>query len=361
MLRTIVELASTGRFDELVALFAPELRAVASADTVRIGWLAQVGTVRSLGEPVDLGGNRFSVRVNGDVELRMSVDDQGRVNGLRLEAAAAPWLPPPYVAPGLITEQEVLVGSQPGALTLPRKASGAGIVLLSGAGTFDRDETAGPMKMLKDLAWGLASRGVASVRFDKPAHAPTLTEEYVPHAVAGVELLSHHVNRVYVAGHSAGGKIAPKVALAAPGVAGLVLLAADTSPMTDAAVRVARHLGSEVETMARLAARTASPDLTPDTPASELLFSLPATYWLELRQYDQVETAAAAGRPMLILQGGRDYQVTVEDDLPGWRRLGQDVRIYPDLDHMFFPGNGSHVDELVIRDIADWVSSPVAD
>jgi alpha-beta hydrolase superfamily lysophospholipase len=59
---------------------------------------------------------------------------------------------------------------------------------------------------------------------------------------------------------------------------------------------------------------------------------------------------------MLILQGGRDYQVTVEDDLPAWQTLGQDVRIYPDADHMFFASNGSHVMEQVIKDIAKWVS-----
>jgi alpha-beta hydrolase superfamily lysophospholipase len=78
---------------------------------------------------------------------------------------------------------------------------------------------------------------------------------------------------------------------------------------------------------------------------------------LQLREYDQVATAIEADRPMLVLQGGRDYQVTVEDDLPGWRRVPRaDVRIYPEADHMFFAGNGSHVMEQVIGDIADWVS-----
>jgi pimeloyl-ACP methyl ester carboxylesterase len=355
MVTTVVKLASEGRFDELVDLFAPELRAVASADTVRIGWTAEVGTVRSVEEPVDLGGNRFSVRINGDRELLMSLDDQGRVNGLRLGAAAAEWEPPAYARPELFTEQEVAVGSQQGALTLPHNGNGAGIVLLSGSGMFDRDETAGPVKMLKDLAWGLASLGVASVRFDKPTDAPTLFEEYLPGAVAGVELLSQHVDRVYVAGHSAGGKVAPKVAQWAPKVAGLVLLAADTSPMPAAAVRVAEHFGLEVETMRRLATRAASPDLTPDTPAGELPFGLPATYWLQLREYDQVATAIAVDRPVLVLQGGRDYQVTVDDDLPGWRRVPRaEIRVYPDADHMFFLGNESHVDEAVIDDIAQF-------
>ncbi|QUQ66835.1 alpha/beta hydrolase [Kutzneria sp. CA-103260] len=353
-IEAVVKLAGAGRFDEVVDLFAPELRAAVSADFVRIAWTKEVGAVHAVGEPVSLGDNRFSVLLNGTVELRMSVDDQGRVNGLRLTAAGQ-WEPPLYAKPELFTEQEVLVGSQPGALVLPHNGNGAGIVLLSGAGAFDRDETAGPVKMLKDLAWGLAGLGVASVRFDKPADAPTLVEEYLPAAVAGVELLAGHVDRVFVAGHSAGGKIAPKVAQWAPAVAGVVLLAADTSPMPAAALRVARHLDLGVELMTRLAARAASPDLTPDTPASELPFGFPATYWLQLREYDQVRTAIEVDRPVLALQGGRDYQVTVEDDLPGWRRVPRaEVRIYPELDHMFFASNGSHLDETVIADIAQF-------
>ncbi|MGW4591215.1 hypothetical protein ACWEKJ_28175 [Amycolatopsis thermoflava] len=58
-----------------------------------------------------------------------------------------------------------------GTLTLP-----------VGAGPQDRDETTGPNKPLKDLAWGLASRGLAVVRFDKRAGAQTMAEEYVPDA-----------------------------------------------------------------------------------------------------------------------------------------------------------------------------------
>jgi fermentation-respiration switch protein FrsA (DUF1100 family) len=353
----VVELAAAGRFAELERLFAPELRAVVSADSLRVAWAAEVGEVRSAGEPVELGPRRFAVLLNGTVELRMSFDDKGRLNGIRLVSVAARWEPPSYANPELFTEREVAVGPQAGTVTLPHDGSGVGVVLLSGAGLFDRDGTAGPTKILKDLAWGLGSRGIASVRFDKPADAPTLIEEYLPAAVAGVELLAGQVDRVYVAGHSAGGKIAPKIARWTPAVTGLVLLAADTSPMPEAALRAARHLGVEMETMTRLAARAADPDLSPDTPASELPFGLPATYWLQLREYDQVATAIEADRPMLVLQGGRDYQVTVEDDLPGWRRVPRaDVRIYPEADHMFFAGNGSHVMEQVIGDVADWVS-----
>ena len=49
-----------------------------------------------------------------------------------------------------------MVGTAPGTLTLPKKR-GPGVVLLCGAGPFDRDGTSGPNKPLKDLAWGLVS------------------------------------------------------------------------------------------------------------------------------------------------------------------------------------------------------------
>jgi hypothetical protein len=95
-----------------------------------------------------------------------------------------------------MTEREVeldaVVGVVPGTLTVPGATVGA--VLLSGGGPFDRDETSGPNKPLRDLAAGLAERGIATLRFDKLSHlgAPptlTMTAEYVPHAVAAVRAL----------------------------------------------------------------------------------------------------------------------------------------------------------------------------
>jgi hypothetical protein len=70
------------------------------------------------------------------------------------------------------------------------------------------------------------------------------------------------------------------------------------------------------------------------------------------------------------LQGSRDYQVTVGDDLARWQaglahRPDVTIRIYDADDHMFFAGGGAstpadyqlpgHVDAAVIADIADWL------
>ena len=86
----------------------------------------------------------------------------------------------------------------PGTLSLPRRPGSApypAVVLLAGSGPLDRDETIGRNKPFKDLAWGLASRGVAVLRFDKVTYAHpgqvkeaqdfTLADEYLPHAAGG--------------------------------------------------------------------------------------------------------------------------------------------------------------------------------
>lgn len=406
----VVELARNERFAEIEALFAPALRAVVSAETLRIGWESEIrknGPISAVGEPVSEPVKARLVRVivpatceHGALTVVMSVDDVGMLQGLRISSAAATsWTPPSYANMKRFEEHDVTIGSGPlavpGTLSLPRgRGPRPGVVLLSGGGPFDRDETSGPNKPLKDLAWGLASRGVAVLRFDKVTYthnanvtsAPdfTMTDEYVPHAVAAVHLLQHQSTvdpaRVFVLGHSMGGKVAPRVAAAEPSVAGLAILAGDTQPMQHAAIRVARYLAAlnpgpaaeaAVETFTRQAAVVDSPDLSPATPVSELPYGYSGAYWLDLRGYDPVAIAAALNKPMLILQGGRDYQVTVEDDLVRWKAaLGHrpevTIHVYDADNHLFFPGAGpstpaeyeppQHVDPAVVADIAEWLA-----
>jgi dienelactone hydrolase len=290
----------------------------------------------------------------------------------------------------------------PGTLSLPHgDGPHPALLLLGGSGPVDRDGTILRSKPLKDIAWGLASTGIAVLRFDKVtvAHPKqvqanrgfTVADEYLPDALAGLALLRAHPavdsHRVFVAGHSLGGTVAPRVAAAAePSVAGLVILAGGTEPLQWAAVRQLRYIASlepataasaepGIEAMAAAAARVDDLGLSLDTPDDELPFGVPAPYWLDLRVYDPVAVAAGLDRPMLILQGGRDYQVTVDDDLSRWQAgLGQrpqvTIRVYPADNHFFFPGRGpsspaelvaaQHVDPAVITDIGDWLVSASA-
>ncbi|SCK09114.1 hypothetical protein YWIDRAFT_00608 [Streptomyces sp. SceaMP-e96] len=400
------------RFAEMVELFAPPLRAAVSADALRLAWAAELagrGKVREIGEPVSAAGEGEPVRVripvrcaDGNFTVVTSVGGEGLLHGLlhglRLDPDdGAEWQPPHYAEPIRFIERDILLGTGPlavpGTLSLPvGPGPWPAVVLLSGGGAFDRDESSGPNKPLKDLAWGLASRHVAVLRFDKitftrPDRLPsdvTMTDEYLPHALAAVRLLRQQpevdADRIYLLGHSMGGKVAPRVAAADPSIAGLVLLAADAQPMHEAAVRVARYLTAlaphpsadeAVTALVRQAALVAGPELMPDTPSELLPLGLSAAYWLDLRAYDPVATAAGLACPMLILQGGRDYQVTVADDLTRWRGALADrpdvaIRIHPDANHLFFTGRGrptpaeytrpGHVDSAVVDEIATWLA-----
>jgi len=411
----VLDRLQAGRFEDLAEMFLPAVRPLVSAAVLETAWRAVVGdggTVVGRGTPV-VDPPRSGVTVvrlplhlaRGDATLVVSVADGGRLAGLQLAPASAaqpvePWQPPPYADPQHFEESEVLIGSEPwavpGTLTVPRgDGRFPALVLLAGSGPMDRDETLGPNKPFKDLAWGLASRGVAVLRFDKVtlAHPDlvkrhprfTVLDEYgdaVRGAIALLTSLPHvDAGRIVLLGHSLGGTVAPRLAEAAPRIAGLVLAAAGSVPLHRAMVRQLRYLAAldpslaaashEVLEMAeRQAARVDSPDLSPDTPAEELPMGVPAPYWLDLRAYDPVATARRLAQPIFLVQGGRDYQVTVEDDLARWReglagRPGVRITVYPGDNHAFFPGSGpsspteydvpQHVDEALVEDVAAWV------
>lgn len=404
-----LDLARRGDFSGVLGMFASAQQRKLTGQAINEAWQTHVvryGAVWSM-EPAgiqsDSGMDVVTVVMNTPamaLKAVVSLDRRGRLLNLQVTPIAPPWQPPGYAAPDRFTESEVVVGDRPlavgGTISMPR-ASGPvpGVVLLSGGGPFDRDMTMGRNRIGKDLAWGLASRGVAVLRFDKPSHAHpqaiakkpdfTPTDEYVPYGAGAVDLLAAQpqvdASRIVIVGHSMGGTFAPRIAAARPEVAGLVLLAAEAEPMNRAAVRVMDYLASldpastalrdAAAKMEVLAANVDSPQLTRRTDPGLLPFGYSGAFWLDVRAYDPVAAAQQVRRPMLIGQGGRDYQVTVADDLARWRAgLGgrDDVtfRVYDADDHLFFLGSGrstpadyepaQHLDETVVADIAQWIA-----
>ncbi|KAF5039306.1 Esterase EstD [anaerobic digester metagenome] len=74
--------------------------------------------------------------------------------------------------------------------------------------------------------------------------------------------------------------------------------------------------------------------------------------------------------PMLILQGGRDYQVSPTQDFEIWKnelktRENVYLKLFPSLNHLFIEGEGKstpqeygvegHVSEEVIEVISQWL------
>ncbi|MGD0699594.1 MAG: alpha/beta hydrolase [Trebonia sp.] len=413
----VLGLAQAGQFADIRDLFTEGLRPMVTAAALQAAWeaaLAERGPVTSAGTPASepVAGQLTAVKIpvtfeRGALTLAVYLTGDGQLTGLQLEPPAdpepaAPWQPPSYADPGRFDEHEITLGSGPlavpGTLSLPHEPGPLpAVVLLGGSGPADRDGTILRSRPLKDLAWGLASRGIAVLRFDKVTYAHpnavranrdfTVADEYRPDALAAIGLLKDHpaidATRIFLAGHSLGATIAPRVAAAEPAsVAGLIVLAGGTEPLQWAAVRQVRYIASldaataagaepGIAVMTAQARKVDDPSLSPETPDAELPFGVPAPYWLDLRGYDPVAAAAALGKPMLILQGGRDYQVTVADDLSRWQAgLGQQpavtIRVFPADNHFFFPGTGlsspaelataQHVDPDVIAGVGDWLT-----
>jgi dienelactone hydrolase len=417
--KKVMQLLQAGRFAQVCELLVPALRDLISADALRGPWqglIAAQGPIALVGTPSteSTGPNTTIVKIlvtceRGAFAVVMAIDHAGSLGSLQFappEAAEPeqPWQPPPYVDSASFTDDEVTVGCEalatPGTLSLPKSPRPLpAVVLLAGSGPADRDATIGRNKVFKDIAWGLASRGIAALRFDKVTYTHrdtlaavtdfTVIDEYVRPAVAAVRLLREHplvdATRVFVLGHSQAGTVAPRIAAAEPTVAGLIVLAGSTQPLHHTLARQFRYLAAlrepeadvtadpAIQSITRQVALIDSPAFSPSTPAHLLPLGIPAPYWLDLRGYDPVAVAAQLDKPMLIVQGGRDYQVTIADDLVRWQTgLAQHpdvtIRIYDADNHLFFSGSGpstpaeyepaQHVDEAVVTDIAHWLTNP---
>lgn len=342
----------------------------------------------------------------GQFDLSVSCNAAGAVNGLfihphasRDSADETAYASPDYVNTARFHEHDFNVGTGPsalpGTLSMPL---GVGpfpaLVLVHGSGPQDRDESIGPNKVFRDLAQGLASQGIAVLRYDKRTLADprdftgnyTVNDETVNDAVQAAAQLARvpgiDGQRVYLLGHSLGAMMAPRIGKRDPQLAGLILMAAPSTPLADIVVRQVRQnaqrdgriSASETAAIAKVEAqRDAIRSLRRGQPTkAPLMFNAPASYWLDLRHYDPVKVAASLPMPMLILQGGRDIQVSPSIDFARWQQtFAHTPRVklieYPTLSHLFMPAGNppgpadyhtpSHVVEKVVDDIADWIKA----
>ena len=409
--RAFVALMAGGQFAQAFESFTPRMKAAMPVDRLSAIWnglTAQAGPFqRQIATSVVPRGVLSVVVVTCEFEratfdVHVTVNPANLVGGLFLRPAvqAVTYAPPAYARPVAYKESEVTVGTGqwalPATLTMP---AGPGlvpaVVLVHGSGPGDRDATVGQIRQFKDLALGLGSQGIAVLRYDKRTrvHANlmrnlsglTVKEETIDDAIAAVQVLRStstvDPNRIVVLGHSLGGMLVPRIAAAGPPVAGFVVMAGAARPIPQAVVEQARHLAradgatsveeqAQIDRIEQVMARVTA--LGPaDASNPERIFGATASYWLDLRGYDPPAAAAQVKQPMLVLQGERDYQVTMEE-FSRWKsalagRTDVSFHSYPSLNHLFVAGTGAsvpaeyntpgHVSEAVVRDIATWIKA----
>lgn len=343
-----------------------------------------------------------------NLDFQMSFDANGKIGGFFFRPSQAPnknaetYKAPDYVQPDAFREEEVTVGAGewtlPATLTTPvGKGNFPVVVLVHGSGASDRDEShLNPAnKPFKDLAWGLASRGVAVLRYEKRSKQYerkfaqtknfTVREETVDDALAAVELLRKtegvDAKKIYVLGHSLGGYVIPRIGARDKRIAGFVSLGGGTRPLEDVLLAqynyfaaldgaVSKDEQTELDRHQQFVHKIKSLKES-DRSSTEFYYGAPAAYWLDLKSYNPPAEAKSLKQPILILQGERDYQVTMTD-FQNWKNaLGNKksvtFKIYPKLNHLFMPGEGvprpadyektNHVSQEVVDDVANWILS----
>jgi dienelactone hydrolase len=376
-------------------LGATELRTIWGQLNATLGALSSVRLHAVTPVDAEKAVELFGDFANQDVLIRVVVSTKAEITGLWFLPPPAPasTLTVPYIERSKFREQDVVVGQAPwqlpGTLTIP--VSGGPhpvVVLVHGSGPNDRDESVGPNKPFRDLAWGLASQGIAVLRYEKrtrqhgmafPKDA-TVEQETIEDALRALRLVRGVAGidstRVYLLGHSLGGLVGPEIAQRDSRLAGAILLAA---PARDMATLMAEQL-AYLTTLPMNAGEAAQRQLAIFQAEVQALkagtagdaatvMGAPVAYWRDLMRRKPVEIAAQLRIPLLVLHGERDYQVPVADHrlwlnaLQG--RPNATARLFPGLNHLFIVGTGQpspaeyaqpgYVSADVVSAIAGWI------
>ena len=287
-----------------------------------------------------------------------------------------------------------------GLLTLPDDTTKPvpAVVFVHGSGASNRDEKVGKLTPFKDLAEGLAAHGIASVRYDKRSFAYgrkmlkekniTVKEETIEDAVRATQLLRKDPridrNRIFIVGHSMGAMLAPRIDAQGGNYCGLILMAGSPYKLEDIILRQNQQaMGGLNKLLQWIAAFQVKKlkktfaglyDLT-DEEAKKRKFAGGTTlyYFKEMGEHPAPGFLKLSRKPLLILQGEKDFQASAAVDFTGYQTLleGHDnatFKLYPGLNHAFVPALSDdinkarkeyaeerHIGEKVIGDIARWI------
>lgn len=324
-----------------------------------------------------------------------------------LEAAQPPARPQTPTAPFPYSIEEVHIENNEakvtlaGTLTIPKAAEGKvpAVVLVSGSGPQDRDETIAGHKPFAVIADYFSRRGIAVLRYDDRGTAESSGDfsaatsvDFASDAGAAVRFLRSrpeiNADQVGIAGHSEGGLIAPMVAvndgklafiilMAGPGVNGEKIL------VSQAALILKASGMSDQEMMQEALVQQSLIDLAKEKPRlSDAAFEEKALAIVGrlLKDADDAEQSAeivkAAGAQLrspwfeyfltyepssnleqvtcavLAINGSKDLQVepktnldAIKESLTAAPTVDFDVVELPDLNHLFQTSKTGLMDE----------------
>jgi dienelactone hydrolase len=403
-----VEAITNGRYQEAESYYSPELANALQKGKLEFVWQ---GILRNTGDfEVVVESKRenredfYSVVTtlkfeNVYMDMVLTINQDNQVSGLFFrpsEYTGDLEQKPPYVDESKIIEEDVEFDCKGfkmyGTLTVPKNQRSFPIVIMAtGSGPNDRDEKIGANKPFKNIAQGLGGLGVATLRYDKRtlthgaeiAKLPefNIDNEYTEEVAAAIDYLStkYAGRNIYYLGHSMGAFMAPRVMNKNSELRGVVMLAANARPLEDLVLEQTEYIMVEtgdvnamrlalIEKAVAEVKKINNLEVEVEEP---LLLDVSKEYWLSLNQYDPLKEAKNIKGQVLIVQGQRDYQVTMTD-FNIWRdkfanNKSWHFKSYEDLNHLFMSGQGkslpkeymkpAYVAEEVITDIARFINN----
>ena len=306
---------------------------------------------------------------------------------------------PNYVNKSNFQSDSIIFGEKyklDGILTHPKEGNAFPlIILVHGSGPNDLDETIGPNKPFKDIAEGLSSKGIAVFRYNKRTlkygeelskyDSLTLEDETIQDAIFAFNHLSNHhkidKSKIYILGHSLGGYAIPQIAKSTSTAAGYIILAGSNQPLEQKILEqyeyisnlknnqgISKEILEGIKTQVK---RVSTNNFDENTPKDSLPFGANPLYWKYLNAYKPLEDVKKIKAKILVLQGERDYQVTITE-FGNWKSSLNENKnakfiLYPTLNHFFMEGKGKatpeeyfksgNVSDKVINDILQWISN----
>ena len=216
----------------------------------------------------------------------------------------------------------------------------------------------------------------------------TVKTETIDDAILATEILKNDARidheRIFIIGHSMGGMLAPRINSEGGNFKGLIIMAGSPRRLEEILLDQNEEVLRSAKGLMQWIAKKQAKKITgmfdglyqlsdEEAKAKKVGGGTTLYYFKEMGEHPASDYLTVSEKPILIMQGEKDFQATVHKDFEAYKQLlagksNVTFRLYENLNHAFVPsvyGNimkakqeyniEQHISEDVIADIANWI------
>ncbi|MDP4152115.1 MAG: alpha/beta fold hydrolase [Bacillota bacterium] len=399
---------TNGNFNDATKDFDDKMLAALPPQKLEESWksvTSSIGAYKSVYSVASTGSNGsyiMNVKLkfeNNGLNVKITYDKDYKICGLWFNYVdlnnAAPSLP------SGVTEEKVTVGDKwrlDGRITMPKSGKNLPLVILvQGSGVHDMDETVYTNKPFQDIAYGLAQKGIAVLRYDKRTYTYgnemgqksdfTVKDETLDDVIYAIQTAKKESridsNKIYILGHSLGGMLIPRLDSMTKDAAGYIMMAGSVRTLDQIIIDQnnylldKQNLNAEQKAPYEQQLKAEADKLTAlmnGEKVTDKIYGMSACYMKDLNSFNAYDQAKKMTKPILVMRGESDFQIYQKDfDLTREAFSGNSKAVfksYPGLNHLFMEYKGgdpsvegtvneysypAHVSQNAIDDIGDFV------